>query len=69
MSDYHKRLGAAVQDARNQIKAMKRVAPYIFLQWNDLQTAKARVKRANEELARAKAAWKALGSDTEGPAP
>lgn len=51
----------AVAEAKKHIKAMKRIAPYLFPQWSRLQEAKAAMNAAKSELKRAEAAWKALG--------
>jgi len=63
MSDYHIRLDASIKAAQKSVRAMKRASPYIFPEWSRLQTAKAGVLRANEELKRAQAAWKSLGGE------
>lgn len=49
--------------AKAEIRAMKKTVPHIFPQWQELQRAKAAAREANARLARAKAAWEALGKD------
>ncbi len=51
------------KEARSKVCKMKRATPELFPQWHELQHAKQAVKEANERLARAKAAWDALGKD------
>lgn len=61
MSEYHVRLDASIKAAQKSVRAMKRTSPCIFPEWSRLQSAKAEVLRANEELKRAQAAWNSLG--------
>jgi len=61
MNAYHERLGQSIRSAQLHIRALKRTTPHIFPEWQRLQTAKAEVQRANEQLAHAKKAWQLLG--------
>lgn len=65
MNEYQARMGAAIKRAQKNVQALKKAAPYIFPEWQALRSAKANVKEANEALARAKAAWNAIGGEAK----
>lgn len=49
--------------ARKHIRAMKKVAPYIYPQHGRMLAAKEKLEKAKKEYAEALALWKALGAE------
>lgn len=49
---------AQINDARAHVRQMKRVAPWLYHEWQRLKEAERAFKAAQKELAAARLAWK-----------
>lgn len=64
MSDHRvSELWEMVAEARRSLRRMKRHSPHLFPQWQELQQAKADVRRAKSRLKSAQIVWEALARD------
>lgn len=54
-----------IKSAKKSIRAAKRCCAYLFPEYQELLTAKAELKQAQERYHKAKQAWQALGEDDD----
>jgi multidrug resistance efflux pump len=59
-------LAHQIKQAQKEVRTLKKTNPYIFPQYTRLMNAKDAVRKANAELAAAKAAWAVLGAGSSG---
>jgi ABC-type transporter lipoprotein component MlaA len=62
-------LSEQIANARVQVRKMKRATPYIFHEWQRLQSAKRALKDARDEYEAARKAWKEYAQDHQGEHP
>lgn len=60
MSVLAESLKHSIERAKADVKKLKRVTPYIFLEWQELQSAKEALELAKQRMARAEQAWRDL---------
>lgn len=57
-----KALRGQIDDAKREVRNMKRTNPSLFPEYQRLMSALANLSRAQKEVTEAKAAWKKLGA-------
>lgn len=51
-----------IADAKKSVRRMKRAAPEMFYEWQELRNAEANLKHARARLEKARKAWKKVGA-------
>lgn len=54
-------LNRFILNAKQEIRELKRVSPWLFVEFTELQRARNEAREANERLAAAQATWDNLG--------
>jgi len=62
MNEFQERMFEQIEEAKANIRKLKRAAPYMYHEYGELNAAKQNLEQARIRYAKAKEAWAKLGN-------